>query len=477
MYGDIQGVPGPFSSFVQQLTNTGRLVTAVRETNHIVSAASPTSTLQLAFKSSEGNPYDIGSVSGSVLVNADASTTLTVTVSDPNFYIKKMGGVTSGSRLAPDILDPQASSALVVYEGTASSPSTVSRPTAFPVIGFDSNGNFFTCSAHSTPSAACAGPWYSYHFVEICPKNKFATKAPTAATLPIALGTPAPTSTSPLIDVVFTATSTPTAIVTAFENARDLWNDIIVNTHSDDALPAGTTSADQIGDCDPTSVFPSGTTSIDGITIFATIGTIDGPGGVLGRAGPCAFSYSGSTPSSFGQMMPRAGQMIFDSEDLQPMVDDGSLERVILHEMGHVLGLGTLWNQFRIGSAGDVNNDPRYVGVNGIAGYRQIGGLRSNIPLANTGSTGTANAHWRESTFEDELMTGYASGAMPVSAMTVKSLEDLGYTVDESKAEGYSILAAQQNALKAGGVAEGKTFGDDILHFGGDNKVMSIPLN
>jgi hypothetical protein len=94
------------------------------------------------------------------------------------------------------------------------------------------------------------------------------------------------------------------------------------------------------------------------------------------------------------------------------------------------------------------------------------------IPVANTGGGGTANSHWRETTFEDELMTGYASGAMPVSVMTIKSLRDLGYTVDESKAESYSILFAQQSASKSG-LNEGRTFGDDVLTFGND-KVMTI---
>ena len=35
----------------------------------------------------------------------------------------------------------------------------------------------------------------------------------------------------------------------------------------------------------------------------------------------------------------------FDTDDLDGMVKDGSIKEVILHEMGHVLGIGTFWNR------------------------------------------------------------------------------------------------------------------------------------
>ena len=35
--------------------------------------------------------------------------------------------------------------------------------------------------------------------------------------------------------------------------------------------------------------------------------------------------------------------MSFDTDDLSRMEQDGSLIDVIIHEMGHVLGIGTLW--------------------------------------------------------------------------------------------------------------------------------------
>jgi hypothetical protein len=53
---------------------------------------------------------------------------------------------------------------------------------------------------------------------------------------------------------------------------------------------------------------------------------------------------------------------------------------------------------------------------------------------------GTSDAHWRESVFGNELMTGYANvGGMPFSAMTVGSLGDIGYLVNPFAADPYAL--------------------------------------
>jgi len=53
---------------------------------------------------------------------------------------------------------------------------------------------------------------------------------------------------------------------------------------------------------------------------------------------------------------------------------------------------------------------------------------------------GTADAHWRESIFGPELMTGFVNhGAMPLSAITVGSLADLGYTVNPLAADPFVV--------------------------------------
>jgi len=170
------------------------------------------------------------------------------------------------------------------------------------------------------------------------------------------------------------------------------------------------------------------------LTIGAVVRRIDGPGSVLGRAGPTQLRVTDN--------LPLEGAMEFDADDLDTMEANGTLEAVILHEMAHVLGIGTLWERkglLRVENP----RDPRYIGRFATREYSELKGKNTNsIPVANTGGPGTAGGHWRESVFDYELMTGYTEDGdteMPISSMTVAALEDLGYTVDYSKADYYFL--------------------------------------
>jgi len=110
--------------------------------------------------------------------------------------------------------------------------------------------------------------------------------------------------------------------------------------------------------------------------------------------------------------------------------------------MAHVLGIGTLW-ELKSLLAGIGTNNPEYVGPKAMQEYATLRGETQlkPIPVANTGGPGTAEGHWRESTFDYELMTGYVeeNAEMPLSRMTVATLDDLGYQVDYSAADPYSL--------------------------------------
>lgn len=164
---------------------------------------------------------------------------------------------------------------------------------------------------------------------------------------------------------------------------------------------------------------------------------IHGPGRYLGKAGPTYVREEDGLPVS--------GTMKFDVDDLLEMQQAGTLKDIILHEMGHVLGIGTLWMSkgFLKGAADDTDNNMLYTaGPKAMQEYATL--LKETtpkpIPVANTGR------HWRETTFNHELMTGYAeeeSGTgtttIPLSRMTVAALADLGYTVEFSAADDYKL--------------------------------------
>jgi LysM repeat protein len=195
------------------------------------------------------------------------------------------------------------------------------------------------------------------------------------------------------------------------------------------------------GSCGSNS--PSISEAIDDVLILVTLEPIDGPGGVLGSAGPCVIRSAGG--------LPLLGRMRFDTADLNQLESDGRLGQVILHEMLHVLGVGTLWQlQGWLGNPSYPSSpgvDTYMNGPNAVAGFDAIGGITYSgglkVPVHNTAVAGQADAHWRESVLLNELMTPFLnSGFNPLSRLTLLSLRDLGYSVDASQADSFSISPA-----------------------------------
>lgn len=187
---------------------------------------------------------------------------------------------------------------------------------------------------------------------------------------------------------------------------------------------------------------------VDDLVIYATVTTIDGPGKILASAGPCYVRRA--TGSSCVPAAPSCnsftivGVMRFDVDDVNNLIATNRLGGVVLHEMMHVVGVGTLWSPKSL-LTGRGGNDPRFVGQLGVSGCTAGGGqitCSSGIPVENTGGAGTADAHWRESVFDSELMTGFAEVpgvATPLSNMTIQSLADVGYVVNVQDADPYTI--------------------------------------
>ena len=164
---------------------------------------------------------------------------------------------------------------------------------------------------------------------------------------------------------------------------------------------------------------------------------IDDVGRVIAQAGICSFGSDGK---------PRVGLIYFDSADAERMFTDGRMYSVILHEMGHALGLGTVW-----GSRGLVSGSFGYTGVRGNEGLAMLGGS-GQARVEDTGGQGTMGAHWKESVYIDELMTGWAQPApqlMPLSKLTIKALEDLGFVVDVGRADSYTLPSLGRRLRKA----------------------------
>ena len=236
----------------------------------------------------------------------------------------------------------------------------------------------------------------------------------------------------------------------AFAQAEVRWEAVISGDLPDVQVNTGG------GTCGTGS--PALSEGVDDLLILANLSPIDGPGAVLGAAGPCFIRVPGS--------LPIVGQMRFDTDDLELLESNDLLSVVILHEMGHVLGIGTLWSQLNLLTDASLSGgtDPHFTGPLAISAFDNIGGADypgQKVPVEDTGGQGTADSHWRESVFDTELMTGFVGpGANPLSAVTVQALDDAGFTVNPAAVDAFSLGAA----LRLDGVARpGFKLHDDIL--------------
>ena len=238
--------------------------------------------------------------------------------------------------------------------------------------------------------------------------------------------------------------------IRAFVNAKERIEEIVVGDLSPVVVNY---SAATLASCGGQAV--AGT--IDDVLVVVEVGPIDGAGSILGQAGPCFIRSLGK--------LPLLGHMKFDSADIARLEADGRLDSVILHEMMHVIGFGTVWTDLAL-LAGSGTADPYFTGSGAGSSFLSYNDgntyVGSPVPVENTGGTGTVNSHWRETVFKSELMTGWLSGtSQPFSRTTAASLADLGYTVDPTKADAYSILSA----LRAASADDGEPqvfLGDDV---------------
>lgn len=193
------------------------------------------------------------------------------------------------------------------------------------------------------------------------------------------------------------------------------------------------------------------TDQLSALQISATVSPIDGVGGVLGFAGPDGtLSYYLTTDRPY--VVAVTSSMTFDLDDFPSMEADGILEDVIIHEMGHALGVGSLWQQNQL--IGPLNGIGQTEYINGryaIQGYQRDLGNPTvlYVPLEQRGGAGTALGHWNDmppffnqvftSAFKKEIMTGFACDVNPdtgelvcatkfVSQATLGSLADLGFS-------------------------------------------------
>ena len=124
--------------------------------------------------------------------------------------------------------------------------------------------------------------------------------------------------------------------------------------------------------------------------------------------------------------------------DVDALSDNASEDvySTMLHELSHCLGFGLVWEQ--LGLIKGYRN-PYFTGPIARALFAALGGdkFRGTAVPVDTNDRG----HWSGPVFWDELMAKgwYYPFDQPLSAITIAHFADLGYQVDYTEADAYTV--------------------------------------
>jgi hypothetical protein len=192
--------------------------------------------------------------------------------------------------------------------------------------------------------------------------------------------------------------------------------------------------------------------------------------GILGGASIQTVGFIGT--QTFGNTFPYAGDITLNASYLSAMKNDVRVDGktsyyyVLLHEVGHILGIGSLWDLTGTPKVSYIDNGitkSYYTGVNGLREYKAYFSANGSssfvgIPIEDNGGGGTAEVHPEEGPesgvsannryingifhpgLDTELMTGWLDStpiSTPLSRITLGFLQDMGYIVNYNLADVY----------------------------------------
>lgn len=247
-------------------------------------------------------------------------------------------------------------------------------------------------------------------------------------TVPVTLTCTEPPASEFDIQFLFAPGSISASQQAVFQQAASRWAEVITGD-----LPTANLTQSDVNRCLSGFTFSG---PVDDLLILVRGVVKDGPGQILGSAGPCLLR-GGLTG------LPALGRMDLDIDDIDALEANGKLLGVVMHEIGHVLNLTSFgWSahgflEFNAGTCLG-SSSVRYTGANAVARWLALGGS-GGVPVEDNGISGTACSHWDEDTFGIELMTGYIANEMALSTVTIGALDDLGYQVDYTAADPYTL--------------------------------------
>jgi hypothetical protein len=262
----------------------------------------------------------------------------------------------------------------------------------------------------------------------------------------------------------------------AFETARDRVQGLITAG----LVPARTRDSSGPLDCSDGTMAVTLDQTVHGLLLLVVVKDTGATSGTLASSGPCIERVSSH--------LPLVALTEFNSNYIPGLVTRGQLETVITHEMLHTLGFGTVWIDFHPPLiTGRYTTSSAFTGPRACQAAIADNSAPSTwttVPLENGGQdadptcytpgpsynpsgptcwTGSRDSHWDINAFGNELMTyriPAAGTSSPLSATTIASLADMGYAVDMTKAQDFSVNTSGLRALRS---EPGLDLSNDVL--------------
>ena len=152
--------------------------------------------------------------------------------------------------------------------------------------------------------------------------------------------------------------------------------------------------------------------AIDDIYIAVVVGYIDGKGKRFAEAGPTLVENGDRI---------LAGSIKIEADDIPTILEKDIFLPLMLHEIAHVLGLGTLWKD------GVQIDGTTYIGENALEAWREMG-CTGDLPLESK----EEKTHWKEECLVTEVFTPKLqfNRAAHISSVTLGALEGMYCPID-----------------------------------------------